>query len=298
MSESTNPIDDSSATSKQPDVAHPPPKDEPTEDSFDIKKKAADRAAVEFGREIFFEFEADRYKKKGFKNFNEYASYRGIEPWRARRLRQVFKAFIDLGLSYDTLAAIGYDKAVKLLGVIERGNKDEWLRRARELSYDDLLKAVKAAKPKKVRTVIKSTAGDQPQGYAPEGADMLAAKLAPERIRPSKDGQTDANDDDIVYEKTLYLVGSQNTVFETVIENVERRTGSSKVGYLLTCALLEYLAIEGTKDQKDDDRMRHYMWALQERYGGRLMWVRNEKVAEKLNELIKQADPEGQAATS
>jgi hypothetical protein len=297
LSESTNPTDDSSASSKQPDAAVQPPTDAPIEDSFAAAKRVADRASVEFGREIFTEFTKNNYKAKGFKTFNEYASFRGIEPWRALRLRKVFVAFSNLGLSYETLAVIGYDKATKLLGVIEHGNKEEWLKKARELSYDALVQEIKAKKPKKTRTVIKSTAGDQPQGYSPEDASMLAAKLAPERIRPSADGKTLANDDDVVYEKTLYLVGSQNTVFEAAIENVERRTGSDKVGYLLTCALLEYLAIEGTKDQKDDDRMRHYMWALQERYGGRLVWVRNEKVAEQLSDLIKQADPDGQANT-
>jgi hypothetical protein len=117
----------------------------------------------------------------------------------------------------------------------------------------------------------------------------LAASLAPPQVRPSTDGKTDATDD-IVYEKTLYLVGDQNTVFEAALESVERRTGSDKVGYLLTCALMEFLAIEAVKDTKDDDRMKYFMSILESRYGGRLMWVKSKKVAEKLNELIEQAE--------
>jgi hypothetical protein len=290
LSESTNPIDDSSVSSTQPDAPSQPPKEILQEDKFSSAKRAADKASIEFGREILAEFSKDRYKAQGFKNFDDYAAFRGIEPWRARRLRRVVKGFADLGISVDVIESIGYDTATKLLDVLERGNKEEWLKKAREMSYPDLVKEVRRVRPKKTRTVIQSTPGDQPQSYDPEDAAKLAAKMAPERVRPSSDGKTEASDDDIVYEKRLYLVGTQNTVFETALENMERRTQSDKVGYLLTCCLLEFLAIEGTKDQKSDDRMRHYMWALQERYGGRLMWVKDAKVAKELSELIKKAE--------
>ena len=58
---------------------------------------------------------------------------------------------------------------------------------------------------------------------------------------------------------TLYLIGDQHKVFETAIENMERRTGSDKIGYLLTSALLEFLAHEATRGISDDKKMEYFM---------------------------------------
>lgn len=292
MSESTNPIDDSSDNLRNPVEASLPPKANQPEDRLDAAKRVVDRAYLEFGKELYLEFSSDRFRDRGFKSFDDYARHKGIDPGRARRLRRVFKIFQrDLGIPYERIAAIGYESATAVIPVITKANKEDWLKKAAELPYDELIKLVNMRRPpKKKRQVVVSTPGSQPQSYRPESDPKMAASLAPPRVRPSADGKTDAGDDDIVYEKTLYLVGDQNTVFETALENVERRTGSDKVGYLLTCALLEFLSIEAVKDTKDDGRMKYFMSVLESRYGGRLMWIKNKKVAEKLSELIEQAE--------
>lgn len=293
MSESTNPVADSSDNSKNPDEASRLRKDGQPEDRLDAAKRIVDRAYLEFGRELYLEFNTDRFRDRGYKSFDDYARHKGIDPGRARRLRRVFKIFQrDLGVPYERIAAIGYESATAIIPVITKANKEDWLKKAADLSYSELIKLVDMRRPpKKKRQVVVSTPGSQPQSYKPEGSAKLAARLAPPQVRPSVDGKTEAvGDDDIVYEKTLYLVGDQNSVFETALESVERRTGSDKVGYLLTCALMEFLAIEAVKDTKDDGRMKYFMSILESRYGGRLMWVKDKKVAESLNELIERAE--------
>ena len=287
-----NPIDDSSPGSKLPaDLSQLPSANQQQEDRFTAAKKLADRANLEFGRELFTEFRDRVYKEKGFKSFDEYARHRGVEPWRAKRLRGVFKAIMELGIPHDAIAELGYDKAVAILPVLERGSKDHWLRRAAELSYDALLQEVAAKKPpRKRRQVIDSKPGDQPQFYIPEDKIKLAAQLPPDAVKPSADGQTAVSDDELVYRKTLWLVGSQNTVFEAMLDYLERETGSDKAGYLLTLALTWFLTNRPEKGKTDEESMKLGMEHLERRHGGRLMWVRNEKVAAELSRLIKQAE--------
>ena len=93
-----------------------------------------------------------------------------------------------------------------------------------------------------------------------------------------------------VYVKKIYLIGDQNTVFETAIENMERRTGSHKIGYLLTSALMEFLAHEATRGIKDDGRMRYFMNILQRRYKGKLLWIKDKKVAAEMERLLEEAE--------
>lgn len=286
MSESTNPTDDPLGSSKLEDTASRAPKEGPQADRLDAAKRVVDRAYLDLGRELYLEFSTDRFKAKGFTSFDDFARSKGVEPGRARRLRRVFKHFQkDLGVPYETLAVIGYENVCAIMPVINKGNKSEWLKKAGELPYDDLIKEVETKRPPRVkRKVVAMTARGETLTYSPEDPSKVEPKL-----RPSADGKTDAADD-IVYVKTLYLVGQQNTVFETALENIERRTGSTKVGYLLSCALMEYLTHQATKDTDDDGRMKYYMAVLESRYGGRLMWIKDKKVAEEMSDLIGQAE--------
>ena len=90
--------------------------------------------------------------------------------------------------------------------------------------------------------------------------------------------------------KKIYLIGDQNTVFETAIENMERRTGSQKIGYLLTSALMEFLAHEATRGIKDDGRMRYFMNILERRYKGKLLWIQDKRVAAEMKRLLAEAE--------
>lgn len=289
MSESTSPTDDFSKQAEA--VSLPLSANQQQEDKFTAAKKLADRANLEFGNQLYTEFQDRKYKELGFKSFDAYARHRGVEPWRAKRLRGVFGAISQLGIPIDRISEIGYDKAIAILPVLENGTKDYWLKRAAESSYDALLQEVAAKKPpRKKRTVIDSNPGDQPQYYIPEDKIKLASQLPPDTAKPSVDGKTDVTDDELVYRKSLWLVGSQNTVFETVLDYLERETGSEKPGYLITLALMWFLGNRPEKGKTDEESMKLGMDHLERRHGGRLMWVRNEKVAEELTRLIKQAE--------
>lgn len=258
-------------------------------------KKAVDREYLNLGRELYVAFSSGAYKTEGFSSFDDYAISRGVEAGRANRLRRVFKKFSkDLGIPFSLLLELGYERVKAVERVITRENRDIWLKRAADMTYPELVKCVKANKdPSKRRTVIKQTFAPHSGIYQPEDAAKLIASIQDERLKPSADGSL-VTSDDFVYVKKIFLIGDQNTVFETAIENMERRTGSHKIGYLLTSALMEFLAHEATRGIKDDGRMRYFMNILERRYGGKLLWVEDKKVAANLAAMIEKATEEVQ----
>lgn len=249
---------------------------------------AVDRNYLNLGRELYVAFETGRYREK-FETFESYAASKGVDPWRAKRLRRVFQLFSkDLGVSFQRLEQLGYERAIAIMPVITSANKEEWLGKAETMDYVALVNEVKAKKPPGKRRVVKSATGEVKQTYSPENPQKLIDSIKDARLKPSTDGQTDANDD-VVYEKTLYLIGDQNKVFEAALECVERKTGSTKVGYLLTCALLEFLAHSATHGSSDDERMQYFMGVLERRYGGKLLWMQDKKAAAEAAAALKEA---------
>lgn len=254
-------------------------------DPISDAKTAVDREYLRLGRELYIAFSTGRYREEGHTSFDDYAASKGVDPGRARRLRRVFKLFSkDLGVSFQRLETLGYERAIAVMPVIDRSNKEIWLQKAATMDYTALVKEVKDRKPtRKKRQVIKQDAGTQKQSYSPES-------IEDDRLKPSADGKTDINSDDVIYQKTLYLIGDQNSVFEAALENVELRTGSTKVGYLLTCALLEFLAHEASRGTSDDDRMAYYMNVMERRYGGKLLWIKDKKAAAEAAALLQEAN--------
>ena len=256
-------------------------------------KRAVDRDYLILGRELYVAFSTGKYKEDGFSSFDDYAVDQGVDPGRAKRLRRVFKKYSkDLGISFTRMLSLGYERLKVLEPVINRSNKEIWLRRAAELDYPTLIANVKIhKKPRRRRREVKQISGALPSVYQPEDAAALISKTPDERLKPSIDGKS-ITDDDVVFVKTIYLIGDQKQVFETALENMERRTGSTKIGYLLTSALQEFLAHEALRGIKDDKRMRYFMNILERRYKGQLIWVRDKKIAAKLEKMINQAEEE------
>jgi hypothetical protein len=256
-------------------------------------KRAVDRDYLILGRELYVAFSTGKYKEDGFSSFDDYAVDQGVDPGRAKRLRRVFKKYSkDLGISFTRMLSLGYERLKVLEPVINRSNKEIWLRRAAELDYPTLIANVKIhKKPRRRRREVKQISGALPSVYQPEDAAALISKIPDERLKPSIDGKS-ITDDDVVFVKTIYLIGDQKQVFETALENMERRTGSTKIGYLLTSALQEFLAHEALRGIKDDKRMRYFMNILERRYKGQLIWVRDKKIAAKLEKMINQAEEE------
>lgn len=271
----------------------------PDDERIKDAKRQVDRDNLVLGRELYVAFSSGDYKKGGgFTSFEDYAISRGIDPWRARRLRRIFKKFSkDIGVPFERMLDIGHERLKAIESVINRGNKDLWLSRAETLEFPDLMRKIGESKPPKKtkarRQVIKHEPGSRDKRYTPEDAAALVAGIDDERLKPSADGQSIV-DDDVVYARTIYLIGDQNTVFDTAIGNMERRTGSTRVGYLLTSALEEQLAHEATRGLSDDGRMRYFMEILERRYKGKLLWVKDKKVAAKMAEMIREAEREVQ----
>ena len=266
----------------------------PSDDRIQDAKRQVDRDNLILGRELFIAFSSGKYKEGGFTSFEDYAISRGIDPWRARRLRRIFKKYSqDIGVPFERMLSVGHERLKAIESVIDRGNKDLWLSRAETLDFPDLMKKIgeskPAKKPRAKRKVIKHEAGSRGRTYAPEDAAALIAGIADERLLPSADGES-VTSDNVVHARTIYLIGDQNTVFDTAIGNMEQRTGSTKQGYLLTSCLEEQLAHEATRSLKNDGRMRYFMEILERRYKGHLIWVKDKKVAAKLAEQVREAE--------
>jgi hypothetical protein len=271
----------------------------PDDDRIKDAKRKVDRDNLVLGRELYIAFSTGDFKKDGgFTSFEDYAISRGIDPWRARRLRRIFKKFNkDLGVPFERMLDIGHERLKAIETVVNRGNRDLWLSRAKELEFPDLMRKIGENKPAKKtrekRKVIKHEAGSRDKRYTPEDAAALIEGIEDDRLKPSADGKTVVGDE-VIYARTIYLIGDQNTVFDTAIGNMERRTGSTKLPYLLTSCLEEQLAHEATRSLNDDGRMHYFMEVLERRYKGKLLWVKDKKVAAKLAEMIKQAEVEVQ----
>lgn len=261
---------------------------EPVGDPIADAKLAVDRDYLLLGRELFVAFSTGRYRED-FETFDDFAASKGVDPGRARRLRRVFKLFSkDLGVSFQRLESLGYERAIAIMPVITQNNREEWLQKASTMDYVSLVKEVKAKKlTKKRRKIVREPTVSQT--YQPEDAARLIASITDDKLKPSADGKTDIAGDDVVHQKVIYLIGDQNNVFEAALENIERRTGSSKSGYQLTCALMEFLAHEATRGLSDDDRMTYYMSVLERRYGGKLLWMQDKKVAAEAAAMLQEA---------
>ncbi|MGE3483353.1 MAG: hypothetical protein AB7L09_01315 [Nitrospira sp.] len=260
------------------------------DDRIDDARKAVDREYLVLGRELYMAFETGNYRSDGDTiSFDDYAAKRGVDPGRARRFRRVFKKFSkELGVSFERMLELGYEKLKAIEPVISRGNRDLWLHRAGQLEFPDLLKEVEKNKPKRKRRKEVKQSLDNKDRFSPEDTPELLKSIGDDRLKPSSDGQVVA-DDNHVFVRKLYLVAEQNQVFDTAIENMERRTGSTKIGYLLTSALEEFLAHEATRGLKDDDRLHYFMGVLERRYKVKLFSVKDKRVAAKLAEMLSLA---------
>lgn len=264
--------------------------DPPVEvDHIGAARRAVDRDYLILGRELYLAFETGAYKVNGVVSFDSYAASKGVDPGRAKRFRRVFKKFSkDLGVSFERMLDLGYEKLKAIEPVINRGNRELWLHKAANSNYSELVDAVKVHKPvRKRRTEVKQTLANK-DVFEPEDTPELIKLIGDDRLKPSADGAA-ISSDAYVFVRKIYLVAEQNLVFDTAIENMERRTGSTKQGYLLTSALEEFLAHEATRSLKDDGRMHYFMGVLERRYKGKLLWVRDPKVAAKLADLMKEA---------
>lgn len=264
-----------------------------TDDLIQDARKAVDRDYLILGRELYMAFERGTYKDDGETiSFDDYAAKKGVDPGRAKRFRRVFKKFSkDLGIPFPQMLEIGYEKLKAIEPVIRRNNRSLWMHRAKTLDYPALLEEVKKHKPPRRRRKEVKQSLDNKNKFSPEETPELLKTIGDDRLKPSVDGEIVA-DDNHVFVRKLYLVAEQNMVFDTAIENMERRTGSTKVGYLLTSALEEFLAHEATRGLKDDDRLKFFMGVLERRYKTKLFSIKDKQVATKLAELLKRAEEE------
>lgn len=259
-------------------------------------KKTLDDAYLRHGQELFKAFAVDNYKELGFKTHDAWLDHLGIDTDKARRFRRVFKVFQkDIGVPVTRLLKIGYTNLSAIIPVVEHDKQhaEDWLSKAETLPTRDLKALVEQMKPpSKRRKVVVEVPGTQKFTYKP-GETVIAPpdpKLAKAKLKPSKDGKTDAPKEETIYKKTFYLIDDQNTILETALEVMERKTGSPKVGYLLSLILLEWLAINATKDTTDEGNRKFALAMLEQRYKGKALWIKNLDLVAKLQELLNKAE--------
>jgi len=261
-------------------------------------KKELDDAYLRYGQKLFKAFALHNYKELGFKTYDEWLDHLGIDADRARRLRRIFKVFQkDVGVPTSRLLKIGFTNLSVILPIVEhdKTKAEDWLHKAETLTTKNLEALVDQLKPPaKRRRVVIEVPGTQSFRYKPGETPIVPPdpKLAKAKIKPSKDGQTDAPKEETVYKKTFYFIDEQNMVLETALETMERKSGSIKVGYLLSLILLEWLANSGAKDTTDDENRRFVTAMLEQRYKGKMLWIKNLKLATKLKELLDKAEAE------
>lgn len=243
------------------------------------RKDLVDSQYMKLGFDLFLVYNTEVYRKWGYETYGDYVwGELGIAVDTANVYRRLWKKLQDLGLNEEKLAGIGYSRAQLVSSVLKKDNLDEWLGKARTLSWKDLKSEVKLTnfvKPKhKVVSVIETKA-------QPGSTDMMKADIIADI-----DGPKIVKDEETLVKKDFFFYPEQLRFVIMILQEMEKDTGSSKEGYNLVTALMEFQSnrVKCEKSDKPLLMMRGFELA----FGGKLLWVKNGEQLDALNKLISE----------
>jgi len=239
-------------------------------------------------KDLYIVFHNKKYEQWGYHTFIDYVVQEvGITESMANGLRKIWKKFAkQLNVDNKKLVGVGYSRVQMILPVLDNNNVDEWVNKAKELKLKDLTTEISKAKRSKEieklkNSVIVETKEEHDARLAKELQEKDSIKTADALPVPMREQQNLSPS-----RRTFMLYPEQMQVVNTALEIAEHLTGSSKEGNNLTCALVEFLSQQISKETKVHDRMTFYMKQLERMGGGRLIWFKDEKVFEKLEKLL------------
>ena len=231
--------------------------DEDLRDTVKNVASAIDLAYLALGGLLVRVNDDRNYLEYGYNSFPKYCyNELGFGERKASYLISVYKTFVvDLAVKDTQLIGIGWTNASAIAPVVDESNVDFWLEKARELSYRDLVDAVRAAR----QTVDNEV--------EPSSVVVTNVSDSGEEERPGR----------VIFS----LFPAQEEVVVAALECAGKISGSAKPGYLLELLSMEYLGQHG--DQKAFD-LTWWISRLQDKYGVRLIAAQTDK---QLKEVAK-----------
>jgi hypothetical protein len=183
-------------------------------------------------------------------------------------------------LPNEDFKGIGYTKAKDLRAIINQENAKDWLEKARNSTIAELRKAIRAEKArrfgKQVEVELVKNTG-QPDGDVNVSDAILIS---------TGDNPHAVSDDEYVVKSFTFAPGQYRLVEQLLIQ-MRAETGSTKEGHNLATAIQDYLLNRGLKAANKQDQPLLWMRSFEQRYGGNLVWVKNEEQAEFLRNAIE-----------
>lgn len=213
------------------------------------------------------------FKKWGYENFGEYCEREvGIRKRTAENLRYAYYWFaVHLNLPKSVIAQLqqlGRSKVYQMAGIVNEENVTLWIDRAKELTHDELKKALKQAQIAKAGKSIDEEEKSQ-EPFSDSGDDHPLPK--PEELHTVQ---------------TALYDGQWNT-WQTALDCAKKISGSDKVGHNLEMICQDFLnnndfGAEAKKDRttflaKIEKQLGCHLVAIdpssgQPFYGTALMW--------------------------
>lgn len=190
----------------------------------------------------------------------------------------------DLAIPHEEFEGIGYTKIKEIRKVVNKNNVYEWLDVARKNNMKGLKRALKTHYNSLCKKPVDAVV-TRPVDEA-TGQPIVNLAEAP-IVSNEKDPRTLQNEDDFV-KVMLSLAPEQFRLYNQVLMQMQAETGSIKDGHNLCMALMEFLMTrESQLGTKEEDRPTLWMRAFEQRFGGKLVWIKNEEQADFLRAAIE-----------
>jgi len=199
------------------------------------------------------------FEKWGYKNFGEYCDQEvGIQKRTGENLRYAYYYFAiqqEMPESViDELVSIGRSKVYLLSGVATRDSISIWLEKAKELTFEELKKAIKAAKAVSAGRNVDTEEREMPE------------ELASSPVQTADAGVKQLQRPEALHTIQAGLYDAQLETWQSALGRAQGLTGSEKIGHNLELICQDFLANNDFSKVKDKDRSA-YIAKMERRLG-------------------------------
>lgn len=200
------------------------------------------------------------FTKWGYKNFGEYCEQEvGLQKRTGENLRFAYYWFtIQQPMPesvIDELMAIGRSKVYLLSGLATRDSIAIWMEKAKELTFEDLKKAIKLSKAVSAGRNVDNEEREMPEA-------------APSAFVPTADsgGGKQLQKPEALHTRQVGLYDAQLETWDTALSRAQGLTGSEKIGHNMELICQDFLANNDFSKAKDKDRSA-YISKMERRLG-------------------------------
>lgn len=247
-------------------------------------KKVADGAYIQMGRDLYLAYHRRLFAKWGYDTFTDYVEQElGIAKTRAERLRRIWTKYIKtLKVAPKELQAVGFTNAFTMLQVVNETNVYNWIDKASKMSWRELDLAVQAAKGPSKKAVEELAATGSP--VKTTGTDVADTGMAYHDDEATED---EGKPGDKRRAWTFRMYPSQYKVVDAAVSEA-RRTKPAEMAEneALAHVATEFLASRMSKEETPLVRLKFLMTTMEQVYGGKFVWIKNETAAAFLSEAM------------